>query len=116
MASPHTWNSTEKRNSDEKGGFDAVGTISVVESTDGDEALHLVGKERTAQFSEECNKRLRRKLVRLVYRDNETFARVTTSLFSTGPDNSAIMRRGLFHAISVSLYHLCITPPPSLLE
>jgi hypothetical protein len=31
---------------------------------DGDEALHLVGRERTEQFSEEYNRRLRRKLVR----------------------------------------------------
>lgn len=30
---------------------------------DGDEALHLVGAERTAQFSEEYNRKLRRKLV-----------------------------------------------------
>ena len=30
---------------------------------DGDEALHLVGAERTAQFSEEYNLKLRRKLV-----------------------------------------------------
>jgi MFS transporter, ACS family, allantoate permease len=31
---------------------------------DGDEALHLVGRERTEEFSEEYNKRLRKKLVR----------------------------------------------------
>ncbi|KAI1792940.1 MFS general substrate transporter [Ganoderma leucocontextum] len=62
MASLHARNSTEKRDSDEKGGFDAIGTVSVVESTDGDEALRLVGKERTAQFSEEYNRKLRRKL------------------------------------------------------
>ena len=36
---------------------------SITDSVEGDEALHLVGRERTAQFSEEYNKRLRRKLV-----------------------------------------------------
>jgi MFS transporter, ACS family, DAL5 transporter family protein len=33
------------------------------EILDGDEALHLVGAERTVQFSEEYNRKLRRKLV-----------------------------------------------------
>ena len=33
------------------------------EFLDGDEALHLVGAERTAHFSEEYNLKLRRKLV-----------------------------------------------------
>lgn len=37
--------------------------LSVVDSEEGDEALKLVGKERTAQFSEEYNRKLRRKLV-----------------------------------------------------
>ena len=66
MASVHVRKSKEKRDPDEKGGFGAIGTVSIVESTDGDEALRLVGKERTAQFSEEYNKKLRRKLVRLI--------------------------------------------------
>ncbi|KAL1946559.1 hypothetical protein VTO73DRAFT_14663 [Trametes versicolor] len=39
-----------------------VEIASVMESTGGDEALKLVGRERTAQFSEEYNRRLRRKL------------------------------------------------------
>ena len=47
---------------EEKDAYDV--TVSVAESTEGDEALKLVGKERTAQFSEEYNKKLRRKLVR----------------------------------------------------
>ena len=38
---------------------------SVTDTLDGDEALELVGKERTQQFSEEYNKRLLRKLVSL---------------------------------------------------
>ena len=69
MASPHARNSTEKRDSDEKHDFDATGIVSVIESTNGsgDEALRLVGKERTAQFSEEYNRKLRRKLVRLTW-------------------------------------------------
>ncbi|CAL1702207.1 unnamed protein product [Somion occarium] len=36
--------------------------VSIVDSSDGDEALKLVGREREAQFSEEYNKKLRRKL------------------------------------------------------
>lgn len=36
---------------------------SVDGSLEGDEALQLVGKERTHEFSEEYNRRLRRKLV-----------------------------------------------------
>ncbi|OBZ71805.1 Allantoate permease [Grifola frondosa] len=45
---------------DEKDVFDA--SVSIVDSTDGDEALKLVGKEREVQFSEEYNRKLRRKL------------------------------------------------------
>ena len=37
--------------------------ISVVDSIEGDEALKLVGRERTAQFSDEYNRKLRWKLV-----------------------------------------------------
>ena len=52
--------STEKVRDEEKD----ADTVSVVDRADGDEALQLVGKERTAPFSEEYYKRLRRKLVR----------------------------------------------------
>lgn len=38
-------------------------TVSFVDTLEGDEALQLVGRERTAEFSEEYNRRLRRKLV-----------------------------------------------------
>lgn len=51
---------------DEKPAIDAE-TVSVTDSENGDEALELVGKERTQQFSEEYNRRLRRKLVRDMY-------------------------------------------------
>ncbi|KAI0085332.1 hypothetical protein BDY19DRAFT_909133 [Irpex rosettiformis] len=37
-------------------------TASVIDSLSGDEVLHLVGRERTVQFGEEYNQRLRRKL------------------------------------------------------
>lgn len=47
-------------------------TASVVDSVDGDEALHLVGRERTSQFSEEYNKRLRRKLVRFTQASSDS--------------------------------------------
>ena len=38
-------------------------TASYVDTLEGDEALQLVGRERTAEFSEDYNRRLRRKLV-----------------------------------------------------
>jgi MFS transporter, ACS family, allantoate permease len=41
-------------------------TISSYDSQNGDEALKLVGKERTAQFTEEEYSKLRTKLVGLV--------------------------------------------------
>lgn len=47
---------------DEKRAVDSD-TVSFVDTLNGDEALQLVGRERTAEFSEEYNKRLRRKLV-----------------------------------------------------
>lgn len=48
----------EKRSRDEE-------VISVIDSVDGDEALKLVGRERTEQFSDEYNRKLRWKLVRV---------------------------------------------------
>ncbi|KAK7695716.1 hypothetical protein QCA50_000352 [Cerrena zonata] len=55
----------EKRSStasrDEKHVYE-TDTVSVTDSSDGDEALKLVGRERVAQFSEEYNRKLRRKL------------------------------------------------------
>ena len=39
-------------------------TVSLVDSSDGDEALKLVGRERQVQFSEEYNRKLRNKLVK----------------------------------------------------
>jgi len=47
-------------NYDEKLGLDSIDT------SDGDEALQLVGTQATAHFSEEYNRKLRRKLVPLV--------------------------------------------------
>ena len=48
---------------DEKHSREDEEIASVIDSVEGDEALKLVGRERTAQFSEEYNRRLRRKLV-----------------------------------------------------
>lgn len=47
---------------DEKHVVDSEVT-SLTDSLQADEALQLVGKERTQEFSEEYNRRLRRKLV-----------------------------------------------------
>lgn len=49
---------------------DRLGIDSTTESeldTNADEALQLVGKERTAEFSEEFNRKLRRKLVGVMF-------------------------------------------------
>lgn len=53
----------EKREKVEAADFGA--NVSVFEAGQGDEALKLVGAERTAEFSEEEYAKLRRKLVRL---------------------------------------------------
>lgn len=55
----------EKKPRDEEkprieGSFDEKSSFEVA---DGDEALNLVGAERTTEFSEEYNRKLRRKLV-----------------------------------------------------
>lgn len=50
---------------------DCEDIISVVDSLAGDEALKLVGKERKVQFSEDYNRKLRRKLVSNFYRHYE---------------------------------------------
>ena len=47
---------------EEKAVVDAE-VLSVTDSENADEALQLVGKERTQQFSEEFNRKLRWKLV-----------------------------------------------------
>lgn len=51
---------------DEKPALSAEGSLDEkfsVDLNDGDEALRLIGAERTTQFSEEYNAKLRRKLV-----------------------------------------------------
>lgn len=49
---------------DEKHDIDTSVSISSEAHSDGDEALQLVGKERLTEFSDEYNRKLRRKLVR----------------------------------------------------
>ncbi len=73
MASLQKRGSLEKRDSDEKtrsqdekDAYDAEVSVSVADSANDDEALKLVGRERSAQFTEEYNRKLRRKLVRTV--------------------------------------------------
>ena len=70
MASPPSDTGATKRASIEKGsGFSHEDEklsgldISVIEADQGDEALKLVGPERTEEFTEEYNAKLRRKLV-----------------------------------------------------
>ena len=99
----------EKRSStasgDEKHVYETE-TVSVTDSSDGDEALKLVGREREAQFSEEYNLKLRRKLVRLFISH-----RTATIPLRTGSRNPAHLRRGLLHAISVCIFRLLSFPP-----
>lgn len=83
-----------------------VEIVSVMESTEGDEALKLVGRERTAQFSEEYNRRLRRKLVSVIVlgRENGNLMRCAPRV---GSRNSSSLRCSVFYAVSVRL-HICI--------
>lgn len=57
----------EKRrsSSDEEKHAYETDASSLVDSSEGDEALKLVGREREAHFSEEYNAKLRAKLVRI---------------------------------------------------
>ncbi|KAI0952061.1 hypothetical protein AcW1_004259 [Taiwanofungus camphoratus] len=50
----------------EKQEFDATATITESQAEDGDEALKLVGRERKVKFSQEYNRKLRRKLDLLI--------------------------------------------------
>lgn len=76
--------------------------LSVIETYEVDEALKLVGRERTAEFSEEYNRKLRRKLVRTL-----RCIRIVLTLVS-GLPHSATVRRCVFHAVFVSAQ---LTPP-----
>lgn len=65
---------------------------------EGDEALRLIGMERTAQFSEEYNRKLRRKLV-----CPSRHPRVLISQIFEGLVDSATMRRSVLHTVFVRL-------------
>lgn len=56
--------STEKSSREDEKKADYAEVASLVDLSQGDEALELVGRERTAQFSEEYNRKLLHKLVR----------------------------------------------------
>lgn len=75
-----------------------------VDLNDGDEALRLIGAERTSQFSEEYNAKLRRKLVGICF----PFSFLSRMLYSStclsaqiGLANSSAVCRCLFHPILV---------------
>ncbi|KAJ7368222.1 MFS general substrate transporter [Mycena albidolilacea] len=57
---------TEKRSLDGEARDEKVADTVTINSVEGDEALRLVGTARTAQFSEEYNRKLRRKLDLLI--------------------------------------------------
>lgn len=87
---------------EEKDAYDvAVSESEVpVEKAEGDEALKLVGRERTAQFTEEYNKKLRRKLVRFCFHIPTSDSALTRS---AGLDHPPSMRCGVLHAVLVRL-------------
>ena len=99
----------EKRSStasgDEKHVYETE-TVSVTDSSDGDEALKLVGREREAQFSEEYNLKLRRKLVRL-FISHQT----ATIPLRTGSRNPDHLSGGILHEIYVCIFSLLSFPP-----
>lgn len=71
--------------------------VSTVDSYEGDEALKLVGRERTAEFSEEYNRKLRRKLVR----SEAAMRGLGNSDVYTGLSDTASLCRGVLHAVPV---------------
>lgn len=70
---------------------------SLDDSSEGDEALELVGRERTAQFSEEYNRKLLRKLVRC----SSCCTLLLTQISAPGLAHPSSMRCRLLHPISV---------------
>lgn len=94
---------TEKKDDEKADSYEdnkQVDTVSVqsIDSRDVDEALGLVGMRRTAEFSEEYNKKLRRKLV-----CQSAALHLPIVNHSTGLGHSSAMCSCLLHAISVSL-------------
>ena len=83
---------------DEKRSHEDEEIASVIDSVEGDEALKLVGRERTAQFSEEYNRKLRRKLVSEQYCDRHHDVDGLS-----GPAHSANLCGGVLHSIPVSM-------------
>ena len=88
---------------DEKHNIDSE-IASVDDSFQEDEALELVGKERTQEFTEEYNRRLRRKLVS----DLSPRYSVHNLISVIGPDHTTNLRGGLFYPVSVCwIYYSC---------
>lgn len=73
---------------------------SSVNFKEGDEALRLIGVERTAQFSEEYNRKLRRKLVRI-----RSLRPLRDCLYRNfkGLDDSTAERGSVFYTVLVRL-------------
>lgn len=63
MESPVEQKSVDEKIRDEEKRVYETDASTIADSSDGDEALKLVGREREAQFSEEYNAKLRAKLV-----------------------------------------------------
>ncbi|KAG6900917.1 hypothetical protein C0993_004354 [Termitomyces sp. T159_Od127] len=73
------------------------GEKSSFDIQEGDEALKLIGTERTVQFSEEYNRKLRRKLVRMCFGHST----IDPSATYIGSANPAIMCSSVFHPVPV---------------
>lgn len=86
----------EDMHEDEKQ-VESAEVASLVDASEGDEALELVGRERTAQFSEEYNRKLLRKLVRC----SSCYVLLLAQNSAVGLAHPSAMRRRLLHPVSV---------------
>ena len=94
----------EKRELSGEGSFDEKLSLDL---NDGDEALRLIGTERTTQFSEEYNAKLRRKLVLLspIWWIFELIA----NFIAIGLAGPSSLRRRLLHSVLVRCLIILVT-------
>ena len=91
---------TSMMSGDEKDVYDTM--TSVMDSSDGDEALKLVGRERETQFSEEYNAKIRRKLV-CPFLNQCSYSH--THFGQQGSCYPAYLCCSLLYPVSVCLFH-----------
>lgn len=79
-----------------------LAAVASYEASDMDEAMLLVGVERSAVFSEEYNLRLRRKLVSFVKFVRNEYVGYPLIHHSAGPCHYTLMRGSVFYTVLVS--------------